>query len=188
MVRTLQCTACSRCDGGGAPPHIHTHLRRLREDHLLDAVRSVHRLWGVPRDHHQHRAIGRLHTGSEVGQVELHVVLLDDEIAHPELGVVGQTVFGEEALQSIQQFLWGRVEVGWVKSGHQFPTKACANIRTITLMLRAQLTNTSALPTSGEPSLSSTWQTERPLFCSLYTLIWYWFTERVVWLRIGILR
>ena len=64
---------------------------------------------------------------------------------------------------------------------HQFPTKACANIRTITLMLRAQLTNTSALPTSGEPSLSSTWQTERPLFCSLYTLIWYWFTERVVW-------
>ena len=97
------------------PSPTHTYLRQLREDHLLDAVRSVHRLWGVPRDHHQHRAIGRLHTGSEVGQVELHVVLLDDEIAHPEFGVVGQTVFGEEALQSIQQLLWGKGEVGWAK-------------------------------------------------------------------------
>ena len=85
----------------------------------------------------------------------------------------------------------GRVRWGgrnFLMCGHQFPTRANASIRTITLILRAQLTNTSALPTSGEPSRSSTWQTERPLFCLLYTLIWYWFTERVVWLRIGIVR
>ena len=98
-------------EGKGAPAHHPpTHLRQLREQHLLDAIRPSHRLRRVPRDHHQARAVGRRHARPEVRQVQSHVVLLDHEVADPELGVHRAALLRDEALERVQQVGHGHAQ------------------------------------------------------------------------------
>mmetsp|Transcript_19783 Transcript_19783/g.58878 ORF Transcript_19783/g.58878 Transcript_19783/m.58878 type:complete len:236 (+) Transcript_19783:38-745(+) len=115
--------------------HLEASARRLRVEHLLDAVRAQQRLWGVPRLHEQNRVADGADAVAEPLDVvhrdaELPRRLADHKVTDPELGVGRQLWVEPQVLpQGVHQRRERRLEEPAHKDGGDAHTWVAALVR-----------------------------------------------------------